>query len=102
YCWRLYGLKPHFRLCIIDWTVTRFFAGKPEYRRIRLFGWTVYERNREWSGMPVNARWIACGLNFEDRMNKQQNDLIQLLLLEGRITPNEARVLAGLPRTGEA
>jgi len=56
YCWRLYGLKPHFRLCIIDWTVTRFFTGKPEYRRIRLFGWTVYERNREWSGLPVNAR----------------------------------------------
>ena len=51
-CWRLYGVKPRYSLCLIDWTRTRFFTGKPAYWRIRLGGWTVIERNRDFSGRP--------------------------------------------------
>lgn len=24
WCWRLYGLKPHYRLCLFDWTIIIF------------------------------------------------------------------------------
>lgn len=52
-CWRLYGFKPYFRLCLIDYTRTSFFVGKPEYRRLRVLKWTVYEANRAYSGLPL-------------------------------------------------
>lgn len=51
-CWRVYGFRWHFRFCIFDWTRTRFFASREPYWRIRLFGLTVIERNREFSGFP--------------------------------------------------
>lgn len=51
-CWRVYGLRPHFRLCLFDWTRTSFFQGQPDCVRIRLFGLTLYERNHHLSGLP--------------------------------------------------
>lgn len=51
-CWRVYGFRWYFRLCIFDWTKTRFYPGQPAYWRVRLFGWTIIERNRQWSGLP--------------------------------------------------
>lgn len=54
-CWRLYGFRAHYRLCIVDWAETTLFAGKPAYRRLKLFGWTLFERNREYSGLPTHG-----------------------------------------------
>lgn len=35
-CFRIYGLRPHYRLCLFDWTKT--LSGT----RIRLFALTLY------------------------------------------------------------
>lgn len=54
-CWRLFVGKLHHH-CVIDWTVTRLYNGKPEYRRLRLLSWNIYERNRQFSGLPAESR----------------------------------------------
>lgn len=42
---RLYGLRPHYRMAIFDYTRTQLHAGRPAVVRVRLFGYTVYERS---------------------------------------------------------
>ncbi|KFB11041.1 hypothetical protein EL18_02083 [Nitratireductor basaltis] len=58
WCWRIYGVfKPHFRFAVVDWTRTRLYSDKSkEWRRLMLFNVTVYERGREWSGLPNASR----------------------------------------------
>lgn len=43
---RVFGLRPYYRLCLFDYTRTCFYTGRPPHVRVRLGGWTVYERNR--------------------------------------------------------
>lgn len=47
---RVYGLRPFYRCCIIDYTRARFYVGKPAWVRLRVFGLTLYEANKNLSG----------------------------------------------------
>lgn len=49
---RIFGGKPLYRFCLVDYTKTNFYPGKPGWVRVQVCGWTVYERNREFSGLP--------------------------------------------------
>ncbi len=51
-CFRVFGLRRAFRLCWFDWTFARLYAGRPAYVRLRLLRWTIFERNRQFSGLP--------------------------------------------------
>lgn len=55
WCWRLYGIfRSRKGFAIIDWTETRLYHHKPSHRRLRVFGWTMYERNEQYSGYAQN------------------------------------------------
>lgn len=49
---RIYGFRPRNQFAIVDFTKARFYSDTPAWTRLRLFGLTVFERNREWSGLP--------------------------------------------------
>lgn len=49
---RVYGGKPYRRFCALDYTRARFYSGQPAWVRLRVFGFTVYERNHHLSGLP--------------------------------------------------
>lgn len=51
-CWRIYGIKPRFHLCIFDYTKTSFYTRQSAWVRIRVCGVTIYERNHHLSGLP--------------------------------------------------
>lgn len=47
---RIYGCAPLYRRCLLDWTRVRSWS------RIRVLGWTIYERNHQFSGLPGAKR----------------------------------------------
>ncbi len=51
-CWRLYGVRPYFRMCWFDYTRASVFVGKPDWVRVQILRVNIYERNREFSGLP--------------------------------------------------
>ena len=52
---RVFGGRPLYRMCIFDYTRASLVKGKP-WMRIQVCGWTVFERNREFSGLPDARR----------------------------------------------
>lgn len=50
--YRIFGFRPRYGLCVFDYTRARFYTGKPCWVRVQVFGFTVFERNHQFSGLP--------------------------------------------------
>lgn len=50
-CFRVFWLGRRMRRVAFDWTVTRFYAGRPAYVRVQIFA-ARFEINKEFSGLP--------------------------------------------------
>lgn len=55
YVFRVFGGSPLYRRCLFDYTRASFYIGQPSWVRVSIVGVSVFERNREFSGLP-NAR----------------------------------------------
>ena len=49
---RVFGFKPYYGCRIFNYTRAHFYTGQPPWVVVQVFGITIYQRNRRFSGQP--------------------------------------------------